>query len=143
MDILFICRDALASSLMGNLLTAMAAKKAGENVGVVFTQEALMAAVAGTFSWPRELAGQELRFKMTDNAAAQGLPTTGGRGDGRQIEVRKLIGRAKEAGVPLVACPLWTGLLGLKGKLPEGMKEVDVPELMKMMKEAKAVVGTL
>lgn len=143
MDVLFICRDALASSLMGNLLTAMAAKKAGENVGVVFTQEALMAAAAGTFGWPRELAGQELRFKITDNAAAMKLPTTGGRGDGRQVDVRKLIGVAKEAGVPMFACPIWTALLGLKGKLPEGIKEVDTPALMKMINEARNVVGTL
>ncbi len=142
MDILLICRDALASSLIGNLLVAMEAKKAGTQVGVLFTGEALAAVVGGTFSWPRELQGQELRFKMTDIAAGMGLPTTGGRGDGRQIDVRKVVGKAKEAGVPMFGCPVWVGLLGLKGKLPDGINEIDVPTALKTLKEAKEVIGS-
>jgi predicted peroxiredoxin len=142
MDLLFVCRDALASSLIGNLLLAIEAKKAGIEVGVLLTQEALAAAVGGTFGWPRELSGQELRFRMADNAASLGLATMGGRGDGRQIDARKLITQAKEAGVPLFACPIWSGLLGMKGNLPEGIKELDTGAALEMIQKAKRVVGT-
>jgi len=43
MEMIVIVRDALASSVIGSLLLAIEAKKAGQAVGVVFTQEA----------WPR------------------------------------------------------------------------------------------
>lgn len=142
MDALLICRDALASSLISNLVSAMEAKKAGMDVAVLFTQEALSAATGGVFHWTPELTGQETRYKMADNAATLGLPTTG-RGDSRQIDVKQLIPKAKEAGVPMFACPVWTGLLGLSGKLPEGMKEVDLPTLFKMTQETKTVIGSL
>ena len=96
MDLLLISRDALSSSLISTTFTAIEAKKAGIDVGVVFTQEALAAICEGTFVWPKGLTGQELRWKMTDNAKAMGLPTMGGKGDGRQIDVRQLVGLAKE-----------------------------------------------
>jgi predicted peroxiredoxin len=145
MDMLFICRDALASSLISNLLLAIEAKRAGVDVGVVFTQEALQAVAGGNFNWPSELTGQETRYKVTDNAAAMGLnlPTMGGRGEGRQIDVPKIIPMAKEAGVPMFACPLWEGLLGLKGKLPEGVKEMDVAAILSALREAKTIIGSL
>ncbi|MFA4915614.1 MAG: hypothetical protein WC560_02945 [Syntrophales bacterium] len=142
MDLILICRDALANSLVGNLVLAMEAKKAGTDVGVIITEEALAAMTGGTFCWPRELKEQVMRYKMADNAAAVGLTTQGGRGDGRQINLRQLITAAKEAGVPMFACPVWTALLGLKGNLPEGIKEVELPEALKMITEAKKVIGS-
>ena len=143
MDTLLICRDALANSLVGNLVVAMEAKKAGMDVGVVFTQGALNVACGnGVFNWSPGLTGQVNRYKMADNAATLGLPTTG-RGDSRQIDVKQLIPKAVEAGVPMFACSAWIGLLGLAGKLPDGMKEVDMPTLFKMVQEAKVVIGSL
>ena len=57
MDLLLLLRDALARSRVGTLLTAMHASKAGQEVGVLFTQEALSAVAQGSFEWPRELSG--------------------------------------------------------------------------------------
>ena len=142
MDLLFILRDALASSLVGSLLTATEARKAGREVGVLFTQEALAAAARGSFEWPRELCGQEMRLTIADRGAAAGLPLLG-RGEGRQLDVKRLISSAHDAGVHLYACPIWSSLLGLEGKLVHGMQSVDTAALLNIIEGAKRVVGTL
>lgn len=142
MDLLLILRDALASSVVGNLLTAMAAKNAGRRVGVLFTQEALAAFARGSFEWPRELSGQEMRLTMADRGAGAGVPLLG-RGEGRQLDPKGLISAARDAGVVLYACPIWTSLLGLDGKLPDSLQAVEIGALTALMEEAKQVVGTL
>ena len=142
MDLLFIVRDALANSVVGTLLTAAHAKKVGQEVAVVFTQEALAAVARGTFGWPRELAGQEMRFLMADHAAAGGIPVAG-RGESRQIDTKALIAQIRDAGVPLYACPVWAALLGLEGKLPQGLQAVDAAAVCTLLHDAKQVIGTL
>lgn len=143
MDLLLICRDGLANSLTSVLLTAMEAKRAGIDVGVVFTQEALRCVAGeGVLRWSPGLTGQELRLRIADAAIARNLPITGGKGEGRELDALALVGQAKEAGVPMFACPLWTGLLGLD-KLPEGITVVEPSALVKTLQGAKKVIGTL
>jgi len=142
MDLLLILRDALASSLVGGLSLALEAKGAGEEVGVVFTQEALAAAAAGSFAWPRELAGQEMRLRLADRGKAAGLPILG-RGEGRQLDAKALIARAAEAGVALYACPVWSALLGLEGAPPPGLRALDVAGFLRLLGDAKRVVGAV
>jgi len=142
MDLLLILRDALASSLVGGLLTALRARDAGQQVGVVFTQEALAAVAGGSFGWPRELAGQATRLALADRALAMGLPILG-RGEGRQLDAKALLGRARDAGVTLYACPVWAALLGLEGRLPAGLVATDTPGLLALIRDAKQVVGSL
>ncbi len=142
MDLLLILRDGLASSVTGGLLVALSAREAGRRVGVLFTQEALAAAVRGSFAWPRELSGQEMRLTMADRGAASGLPLLG-RGEGRQLDVKGLISKAQEAGVVLYACPIWCSLLGVEDKLPAGFEAVDTAGLLELVEDAKKVVGTL
>lgn len=142
MDLLLILRDGLASSLVGGLLTAMSARRAGREVGVLLTQEALAALARGCFEWPRELSGQELRLTMADHGGALGVPLRG-RGEGRQLDARGLVSRAREAGVVLYACPVWASLLGLEGALPEGLEPVEGAEVSGLILEARRVVGTL
>jgi len=141
MDLLLIVRDALASSLVGTLLVALHARKAGRAVAVLLTQEALAAAARGTFAWPRELSGQEMRLAMADHAAAVGVPVSG-RGEGRQLDAQSLIAQAAAAGVVLYACPIWSALLGLQHALP-GMQALDAAALSSLVQNAKQVVGTL
>ncbi len=144
MDILLICRDSLANSLISNLVTAMEARKAGGDVEVLFTSEALVTVCGeAVYYWPPQLKDQFMRYTMADNAQAVGLPTRGGKGDARQIDIRGVIAMAVEAGVPMFACPPWVGLLGLKGKLPKGMAEIDMPAMIGKIKEAKQVIGVL
>jgi predicted peroxiredoxin len=141
MDLLFILRDALASSMAGSLLTAMNARKVGRTVAVLFTQEALAAVARGSFEWPRELSGQEMRLAIADNAARAGLPLLG-RGEGRQLDAKALLPRAHEAGVLLYACPTWSALLGLDGELPNGVEPLDDAALLSLIQDAKQIVGT-
>jgi peroxiredoxin family protein len=142
MDLLVILRDALASSLVGGLLVALNARDAGHEVGVLFTQEALAALARGSFEWPRELSGQEMRLTLADGGAAAGVPSAG-RGEGRQLDARALIPRAREAGVVLYACPIWSSLLKLEGTLPDDLRALDTADLSGLIREAKQVVGSL
>lgn len=142
MDLLVILRDALASSVVGSLLTAVAAKKAGSQVGVLVTQEALAALARGSLEWPRALSGQAMRLTMADRGADAGVPVLG-RGEGRQLDPKALIPIARDAGVTLYACPIWTSLLGLEGHLPDGLQAVETGALPALMQDAKQVVGTL
>jgi peroxiredoxin family protein len=141
MDLLFILRDALASSLAGTLLAATAARQAGREAGVLFTQEALAAVARGSFAWPRELAGQEMRLTIADRAAAAGLPLLG-RGEGRQLDVKGVVAAARQAGVRLYACPTWSSLLGLPDA-PAGLEPLDTAALLALLEGATRVLGTL
>jgi peroxiredoxin family protein len=140
MDLLFICRDALASSLMGILLAAIAAKRSGQEVGVLFTQEALKAAADGFFRWPGELQGQEVRQQLADAGARLGLPVLG-RGEGRQLDVRALVQLARREGIRLYACPTWSSLLGLEDVA--GLERASEDETLGWLLGPTRVVGSL
>jgi len=142
MDLLLILRDASASSLVGNLLMALNAKEAGGKVGVLITQEALAAAARGSFEWPRELSTQNVRMTLADRGAEKGVPVLG-RGEGRQLDAKGFMAKAREAGVELYACPIWTPLLGLEGNLPPGLQGLDAAGLSGLLQKAKRVIGTL
>lgn len=142
MDLLLILRDALASSVVGALLTAIDARRDGQSVGVLFTQEALAALASGSFEWPRELSGQSLRLTLARRAAALELPVAG-RGEGRQLDVRGVVARAQQAGVALVACPNWTSLLDLEDRLPPELERPDAATVSVLLRNAARVIGTL
>ena len=142
MDLLLILRDALASSFVGTLLTAESSSKAGLRVGVLLTQEALAAVAAGSLEWPRQLSGPEMRLTMADQGKGMGLPLSG-RGQGRQLDPKALIPRAQQQGVAVYACPIWTSLLNLQGKLPDGIQVLEPEALPKLLQDAKKLVGTL
>ncbi len=142
MDLLLILRDALASSLVGSLLMALSARKEGQEVGVLLTQEALAAIAQGSFEWPRELSGQEMRLIMADRGADIGLPLLG-RGEGRQLDAKGLMSQARDAGVIMYACPIWSSLLDLEGRLPDGMQALDTAAVLRLIQDAKKVIGTL
>ncbi len=61
MDLLLICRDALENSVIANLLVALEARKTGQEVGVLFTEEALAGLGGGAFSWSPLLANRDTR----------------------------------------------------------------------------------
>ncbi len=141
MDLLFILRDAQASSLLGTMRVATEAQRAGKQVAVLFTGEALAALTGGVFLWPTGLQGQELRLTMADQGRAMGLPLLG-RGEGRQLHATASIEEARQAGVRLLACPLWTALLNAEGRLPQGVVRVEMGELLQMLERARQVIGS-
>jgi hypothetical protein len=141
-DLLLIQRDAWASSLLTNLTLALEARRAGREAALLVTEEALAALAAGSFAWPRELSGPRLRLALADRAKAAGLPVAG-RGEGRRIDAPALVASAREAGVRLYACPIWTRLLALEADLPDGLEPIEAGALLELIGKSGRVVGTL
>ncbi|TAK31599.1 MAG: hypothetical protein EPO21_17385 [Chloroflexota bacterium] len=142
MDLLLICSTASAASLAANLLWATEARKAGMNPAVMFTAEALAALGDGTFVWPRGLSHQGARLTIADSAKRQGLPIML-RGEARQLDFHSLFARAQEEGVPMYADPVWTELLALSGRLPVGVEEIDASKGLRILSEARTIIGGL
>jgi peroxiredoxin family protein len=141
MDLLLICRDALENSIIGNLLVALEEKKAGADVGILFTQESLAALAGQAFDWSPLFRDRDTRAKIAKNAKAMGIPLAHAK-DSRQTDTYQLLKAAKEAGVALMACPAWSALLGIQERLPEELTKVDPSGALKCIKEAKQVIGT-
>lgn len=142
MDMLLICRDASASSLVSNCMLAMRERERGLQAGILFTSEALAALARGTFLWPRELQEAEVRLAMADNGKKAGLPITG-RGEARQLDIWQILNQAKESGVPMYASSFWVDLIGLQNKLPQGVKVLDTETARKLFTETKSIIGSL
>lgn len=140
MDLLFICRDGLENSVIGNVVMAMETKKAGGQAAVFFTQEALAGLCGSSFDWSPGLRDRDTRMKVSRTAKKMGIPLASAKDD-RWTDVRQLVRAAAEAGVDLYACPLWASLLGLK-HVPSGVKEISLPEALKMLQQAKTVIGS-
>ena len=140
MDVVFIVRDALASSVVGTMLTAIEIKQSGVDTAVLVTQEALAALADGTLAWPRELAS-ERRYVLADRAETMELPVRG-RGASRQVDALGVVAKARDAGVPLFACPIWTSLLGLDAP-PNGLDALDTDAMTELLEEADTVIGSL
>mgnify|MGYP001074947425 CR=1 FL=1 len=129
-EVLLICRDGLASSLVSNLVFAIGAKRAGVDIGIFFTQEALQAIAENRFEISPLL--KEHTNKIAGNAKGMGLIA----------DPLILLKSARNAGVALFACPIWVGLLELRGKLPAQISEIDIPTALKIIVETKKVIGT-
>ena len=140
MDIMLICRDALENSVISNIAMAMEAKKNGSNAGVVFTQEALVALAGGSFRWSPLMENRDTKIKVSKNATAMGIQIASEK-DKRWTDIYRLLRSAKEAGISLMACPLWSQLLQVEGKLPPEISTVDSQTLFKEMNQAKTIIG--
>ena len=140
MEVLFICRDALENSVVSNLAVAMEVKKTGSDVGVLFTQEALAAMAGSVMDWSPLLRDRETRTAIAKAATGLGIPWAAN--DPRWTRPSQVLAAAKAAGVSLFACPMWTEMLGVKGKLPAELGLLDLPTALKAIKEAKVVIGS-
>jgi len=141
MELLLICRDALENSIIGNLLIALEERRAGREVGIIFTQEALAALAGQSFDWSPLFRDRDTRATIAKNAKAMGIPLAHPK-DARQTDTYQLLKAAKEAGVRLLACPAWAALLGIQDRLPEELTKIDPTDALKCLKEAKQVIGT-
>ena len=140
MDILLICRDALEDSLLSNISIAIEAKKNGSEAGVLFTQEALTALAGQSFRWSPLLANRDSKIKVSKNATAMGIQIASER-DKRWTDIYRLINSAKEAGISLMACPLWSKLMDVEAKIPSEITIIDYSTFFKEIKEAKTIIG--
>jgi len=142
LDLLIVLRDAQTSSLVDALFFARQSKERGQQVAIVLTQEALVAAAVGTYGWPRELSGQQMRYAMADAGSQKGLPIKG-RGEGRQIDWRALLDRAAEEGIPIYGNPYWLELTGLRDRLPASVRPIGEDDLLDLLESSKRIIGTL
>jgi len=143
MDLFLICRDALENSLVTSLLMAMEAKREGSDVGVLFTQEALVAVAGQAFDWSPLLRDRPTRTRVAKKAKELGIPTHAAPTPGfPAINTKELMKAAKTAGVSLFACPVWAEFLELQGKLSPEITEIDLTTALKTIREAKTVLGT-
>lgn len=141
MDIVLICRSAQEDSVIGNVALAMEARKAGREAAVVFTGEALAALIGESFGWSPLLQNRDARMTISRNAQAAGIPASSTK-DARWTDIPRLLEGASQSGVRLVACPIWSQLLGVDGQVPAALLEkTDTPALLTLLSEAKTVVG--
>ena len=140
MDMILICRDALENSVIGNVAMAMAAKKEGQDVGILFTEEALAALAGESFRWASLFESRDARIKISRNATAMGVEVADVR-DNRWTDLSRLLKAAREANIRLLACPIWTRVLDLEGKLPPEITPINSATLLNQLKEAKIIIG--
>ncbi len=142
MNTVLICRDALEDSVLGNLALARAVAAQGEQATVIFAGAALDALADGTFEWSGNFRGRDVRSAIIAQAEEQGLPLGNKERDPRWSDVRSLVrSMAEEPGIRLVACPLWTRLLGIEGE-PEYLERITDGQLIELINDADAVVGS-
>ena len=129
-ETVILCKEGTINSYLSALVIAMNKKKKGEDILVVFMQEGLVALVDKKF---RFAPGLEPYAKdIEKNAAMMGVPS----------DPFELIKEAKSVGVSLYACQAWMKLLGGKPPkftVPEGLQKLELPELIKVLDEAKKV----
>ena len=142
MDILFICRDALYDSMISNLTLAMSFWKSGKTVGVVFTGDALYGLCNGIIRYPASLSGVEVRKTISSGADQLGVSLHPIR-DSKGVDIRPLLLQAKESGVLLYACPIWSNLLKLSDKLPQGLNPITIEKLLDEISSSSKVIGAL
>ena len=140
MDMILICRDALENSLVGNVAMALEAKKAGQDVGILFTEEALAALAGESFGWSPLFQSRDARIKISRNATAMGVEVADVK-DNRWTDLSRLLTSASGAGVRLMACPIWSQILAVDGKLPPQLSSLDSAAMLKELREARIIIG--
>ena len=141
MELLFICRDALEDSLLGTVAMAIEARKATAEVGVLFTGEAVAALAGQSFDWSPLLRDRDTRMLVSRKAAEMGYPLANPT-DSRWTKPLQLLPAASEAGVRLLACPLWSKLLGIEERLPEELERPDMATLIEELRQSDRVIGS-
>jgi peroxiredoxin family protein len=141
MTMVLICRDALEDSVLGNLALARVVARRGGDAVVVFTGEALKALDTGTFRWSQNFKTRDARVDLVAAAEGAGLPLAHRELDRRWSDVRSLVrSTAEESNVRLVACPLWSSLLGLGPEL-DHLERIDDEQLVDLLESADSIVG--
>ncbi len=142
MDILLFSREGLYDSLINHLVLAMSFQKSGKKVGIVFTGDALNCLSRGVVRWSGSLSDVETRKMVSSEGKAMNLSIQNAR-DPKVIDIKPLLLQAKEAGVALYACPIWSNLLRLSGRLPGELSEIGMDTLMDEVSSSMKVLGAL
>jgi peroxiredoxin family protein len=128
-EVLFWQSNGYHNSIGSALFIAAQLKSQGVDVAVVFVAEALAALAERKFEPCPALA--KYATTIEENMKKMGFPTNA-------IDYVK---QAKSAGIPLYAAGIWSDLLGVRGKLPAEIQVMENPDVVKLIAEAKKIIG--
>ena len=128
-EIVIYQSDGYFNSIATGLFAAAQLKGLGVDVAVVFDEAAIAALAQKKFDNSPPLAKHT--GTIMANANKMGMP----------IDGMDYVKQAKSAGVPLYACGGWSDLLDVRGKLPPEIEVKEIPEVIKLLAEAKKVIG--
>lgn len=120
--------DGYFHSMSNALFDALQLKRLGVDVAVLFAQAAVAALAEKKFDTSPPLA--KYTTTINENLKKMGFST----------DVMDYLKQAKSAGIPLYAGG-WCDLLGVRGKLPPEIQEIQITQAEKLMAEAKRIIG--
>ncbi len=140
MDLFLICRDAVENSVIANVALALDSRRRGNQAAVLFTEEALAALAGESFGWSPLFRSRPSRIAISRGATALGVPAAAERDD-RWTDVPRMLKAAHEVGVELLACPIWSRILGVDGRLPEEVLILESTVAMEELMDGRQVIG--
>ncbi len=142
MDVFLICRDAFENAVIANVAVAMDVRRRGGAAAILFTEEALAALAGQSFGWSPLFRTREARIAIARGATRLGIPVAAERDD-RWTDVGRMLDAARAAGVELLACPVWSAILGIRDALTDRLTPVaDLATLERWM-TGRQVIGAL
>lgn len=141
MDVFLICRDALENAVIANLAVAMDVRRRGGAAAILFTGEALAALAGQSFGWSPLFRTRDARIAISRGATRFGVPVAAER-DERWTDIGRALDAAREAGVELLACPLWSDILGIRDSLPERLTPVTDLAALERCMSGRQVFGS-
>ncbi len=142
MDVFLICRDALENAVIANVAVAMDVRRRGGAVAILFTEEALAALAGQSFGWSPLFRTREARIGISRGATRLGIPVAAERDD-RWTDVGRMLDAARAAGVELLACPVWSDILGIRDALPDRLTPVANLATLERWMTGRQVIGAL
>jgi hypothetical protein len=137
---LLICRDATENSVIANVALALDARRRNEAAAILFTEEALAALAGESFGWSPLFRTRDARIRISRGATALGMPVAAERDD-RWTDIGRLLASAQGAGVELLACPIWSRILGVDGGLPPSVRQLADVDALAHLIESRRVIG--
>lgn len=130
-EMLLWCCGGSTSSIGTNLFVGTQLKGAGVDIAILFDTEALAALAERKFGYESTPLLKPYEATIPKNMKAMGLSS----------EVMEHLRAAAAAGVPMYACAGWAGFLGVATKLPGEIKLMAIPDVVKLLAQAKRIVG--
>ncbi len=140
MDVVLICRDALENAVIANVAVALDVRRRGGAAAILFTGEALAALAGQSFGWSPLFRSREARIAISRGATRLGVPIAAERDD-RWTDLPRMLDAARRAGVELIACPIWSEILGVGDALPEGVTRVPDLAALEAIMDGRRVIG--
>jgi hypothetical protein len=130
MDMFIISRDGSKQSILANLATALALKGQGQEVVLMYDQEAMIALAEKNFDYTG-LVGKYA--SATENVISS---------CGVSTDPFILLKAAKDAGIDVITCALWAGVAGSRNQIPSELRVVELDELFHLIADSKKIMGS-